>query len=469
MQRVPCALIIALLLALAGCIVLPVPMPPRGTQVDVEAAKMVIGETTRAEVQALLGSPNRLAFGHREVWELDRDPAHMVFVIVAGGPGAAFVGGTRTGEAGVRRYVVEVAYDEAGLVQGWQWMAADGSGTASDGASSAAPAARPEKLLPLRADRVFFENPDHMLVVDLAERGSMLVERLEVTTGARLDSWRGPDRACRTGGASRPSRALQLERLVDGFLGVPVMVGRQAAPCRWRVADGGRLEAEILWDLAVPEALLAARLASDIVLREDPDGGVAVFNADGARLATLPLSGWLGAVSADAEAAKLLVQTRAASGASASYWLVDRAHFRPEPVGQLAPLGLDQTCRNTAPAMAPDGGRVAFACAAHVQIWRLGATAAEVGLERVLLLPNGSAMTALAFSSDGVRLVAGHAGIAVWRTADWALEAFLPEAEAGDHWLVEGFWLSPDGSLMATSNGLWRLVPDAPAPQSTAR
>jgi hypothetical protein len=160
MQRVPCALIIALLLALAGCIVLPVPMPPRGTQVDVEAAKMVIGETTRAEVQALLGSPNRLAFGHREVWELDRDPAHMVFVIVAGGPGAAFVGGTRTGEAGVRRYVVEVAYDEAGLVLSWQWIAADGSGTASDGASSAAPAARPESLLSLRADRVFFEGRD---------------------------------------------------------------------------------------------------------------------------------------------------------------------------------------------------------------------------------------------------------------------------------------------------------------------
>jgi hypothetical protein len=468
MQRVPCALIIALLLALAGCIVLPVPMPPRGTQVDVEAAKMVIGETTRAEVQALLGSPNRLAFGHREVWELDRDPAHMVFVIVAGGPGAAFVGGTRTGEAGVRRYVVEVAYDEAGLVQGWQWMAADGSGTASDGASSAAPAARPEKLLPLRADRVFFEARDRALVVDLAEPGSIVVERIEVATGARLESWRGPDKACRTGIALRPGRALQLERLDDGFLGVPVMVGRHAVPCRWQVAGAGRLEADILWDMAVPGTFLAARLAGDMVLREDPDNGVAVFGADGARLATLPLNARLTAVAADAAGTRLIVQTRSGSGADASYWLVERPLFEAQPLRQLAPLGVDETCRRTAPAMAPDGRRVAFACAAHVQIWRLGETAAETGLKRLLLLPGGGAMAALAFSSDGARLVAGHAGIAVWRTADWALESLLPAADAGAHWLVDGLWLSPDGSRMATSAGIWQLVPDAPEPQTAA-
>jgi hypothetical protein len=468
MQRVPCALIIALLLVLAGCMILPVPIPPRGIQVDVEAAKLVIGETTRAEVQALLGSPNRLAIGHREVWELDRDPAHMVFVIVAGGPGGALAAAPRTGETGVRRYVVDVAYDDADVVLSWRWIAADGSGIASDGGSSAAPAARPESLLSLRADRVFFEGRDRAFVVDLAEPGSMVVERIEVATGARLESWRGPDKACRTGIALRPARALHLERLDDGFLGVPVMVGPHAVPCRWRIAGADSLEADILWDMAVPETFLAARLAGDMVLREDPDNGIAVFGADGARLATLPLSDRLTAVAVDTNGTRLLVQTRSGSGAGASYWLVDRPLFRPQPLAQLAPLGVDETCRKTAPAMAPDGRRAAFACAAHVQIWRLGETAAETALERLLLLPGGGARAALAFSSDGARLVAGHAGIAVWRTADWALESLLSAADAGAHWLVDGLWLSPDGSQMATSAGIWQLVPDAPEPQTAA-
>ena len=462
-----------LTLLLGACIVLPVPIPPTGTRVDEAASKLVIGETTRAEVQALLGPPNGFVSDRLDVWELKRDPAHMVFLMIAGGGGGAFVGGARTGEAGVRRYVVDVAYDVTHVVQSWRWIAADGSGSASDGSSFEAPAARPEKLLPLRADRVFFEDRDHMLVVDLAEAGSPLVERLEVATGARLESWRGPDRACRTGIALRPARALQLERLDDGFLGVPVMVGRHAVPCRWRVAGAGHLEAEILWDLAVPETFLAARLAGDLVIREDPDGGIAVFAADGTRLATLPLQARLTAVAADAEATRLLVQTRPASTLSASYWLVDRAHFRPVLLGQLAALGADETCRKTAPAMAPDGRRLAFACASHVQVWRLGETAADTALERLLLVPGGAAMAALAFSPDGAHLVAGHAGIAVWRTADWVLESFFPEADAGAHWLVDGLWLSADGSLMATSDSLWRLVPDtrgpdAPGPQSAA-
>ena len=473
MQRVPRALLIASLFALAGCVILPVPIPATGTRVDVEAAKLVVGETTRAEVEALLGPPNRLAIDHREVWELDRDPAHMVFVMVAGGPGGAFVGGTRTGEAGVRRYVVDVGYDAADMVLSWRWIAADGSGMASDGGRSAAPAPRPTELWSRPADRVFFEGPDQALVVDLSEPGSMLVERIEVATGTRLESWRGADRACRTGIALRPGRALQLGRLADGFLGVPVLVGSHAVPCRWRMAGGGRLEADILWDLAVPETFLAARLAGDMVLREEPGDGIAVFAADATRLATLPLKARLTAVAADARATRLLVQTRSASGASASYWLVDRALFRPALLGQLAPLGADETCRRSAPAMAPDGRRVAFACAAHLQIWRLGETAAETALERVLLLPGGGAMTALAFSADGARLVAGHAGIAVWRTADWLLESLLPAADAGAHWLVDGLWLAPDGSRMATSAGIWQLVPDAsgpdaPGPQTAA-
>jgi hypothetical protein len=145
---------------------------------------------------------------------------------------------------------------------------------------------------------------------------------------------------------------------------------------------------------------------------------------------------------------RLLVQTRSGSGAGASYWLVDRPLFRPQPLGQLAPLGVDETCRKTAPAMAPDGRRVAFACAAHVQIWRLGETAAETALERLLLLPGGGAMAALAFSSDGARLVAGHAGIAVWRTADWALEPFCPQpmpAPLARRWLVAVARRQPDG------------------------
>jgi WD40 repeat protein len=122
--------------------------------------------------------------------------------------------------------------------------------------------------------------------------------------------------------------------------------------------------------------------------------------------------------------------------------------------GASQPLAtFDETGKPLAAALSPDGELAATGGEAGVvRLWR-----ARTGAPAGLLRPPGepSPVTAVAFSSDGSRLVAASGA----RTAVWSLRTTAPPLVQPHEDIVFAVALSPDGRLLATGDrdGLARI------------
>ena len=195
MRRLVRPLLVALTLTFTGCVILPIPIPPRGIEVGQQSGQLVVGETTRAEVHALIGPPAHRPGTRFDVWELERDPFHVHWVILFGGPGYATGGDFRTGR--VVRSSLVVGYDADGRVDSWRWLDSDGRGQESGDAAPSSPLFALNRRLVWDAARVVMLPDDEALLVTTDEPHRLTIERIALTDGRRLGQWTGDPEGCR--------------------------------------------------------------------------------------------------------------------------------------------------------------------------------------------------------------------------------------------------------------------------------
>jgi hypothetical protein len=437
------------LLLLTGCIVLPVPIPPRGTRVDQEAPKLVIGETTRADLRALLGPPTH-AMGERyDVWTLERDPFHISWII-------AFA----YGPAGVERssepigYSLVTVYDDAERVAEWRWVTDSGLNQSSHASAPVTPPLVPIRQQEWSVDQVIPADDGTALLINLGEPGRVAVERRDLADGRTLEAWIGEAGGCGQPMNYLPGRVVDFALVADELVGVQKGIVAPAALCRWRFAEGGRLD---FADGFLGDANGPARLARDLVVHRRPGPVLAVSTLAGEQLVGISAQATLIAVSAGAGAQRLLIVT--AMEDRYGFWFFRRGLDQLSELPAMSATTTGRSCAVPTIALAPDGRTAAIACTAHLQLWTIAEDSMSSELLDVLPIPPGIEPNSLAFSADGTRLVVGSNGLAVWRTADWSLEAVLPRPEPYA-WIptAVGLSLTSDGSGVAASTGFWRLA-----------
>jgi len=442
------------ILALAGCVILPLPVPPTGTAVDSEVADFDIGSTTRAEVRRTFGEPNIFASDQFDIWRLERDPAHLWALVAFGGPGGVTGAEMRTG--GSFSYRVAVAYDADGKVSGWRWSrSSDGQGAASPGAAIAMPF-EPVRTVPWSADWVLPSSDDEVVLIDTRHGGRLETTSVSVIDGARASTRVGPSGEC---GLPEPSGWFGRDRrfgwLEGELISVPRYLKPEALPCRWRASADGRFGGlpTGLFPGAAPSR--PARLAGDLVVVGNREGGIDILDLAGEPLATIADSLSISGVAADSASRRILLLL-GISNHEFILWLFDRARGVARPLEDI-PIHLPSGVTVPASAaLSPDGALAAIWLGTHVEIWRLPDAGQKAVLLATLSIPLVYTPRELAFSADGRRLVAAAPGIIVWRTADWRIEAFLGGIGA----LSLGSNIAPtsNGAGMATTKGFWQLV-----------
>lgn len=438
-----------------GCVILPVPIPATGTRVDQEAPKLVIGETTRAEVRTLLGPPRHQISERYDIWALERDAAHMLWLWMMGGPGAA-IGDALRFSAPVQ-YSLVVAYDDAERVAHWRWVTDRGLGQSSDAHAPVTPPLVPMRQHEWSVDQVIPAGDGTALLIDLGEPGRIAVERRDLAEGRTLEAWTGEARGCGQPMNYLPGRVVDFALVADELVGVQKSFVAPVALCRWRFAESGRLD---FADGFLGDANGPARLARDLVVHRRPGPGIAVSTLTGAQLVSISDRATLVAVAAGAGAERLLVLT--AMEDRYGFWFFRRRLDQLSELPAMSTTTMGQSCFVPTIALAPDGRTAAIACSSHLQLWTIADDGMSSDLLDVLPTPPGIESDSLAFSADGTRLVAGPNGLAVWRTADWTQEAVLPAPEPRA-WIATavGLSLTSDGSGVAATTGFWRLVSSA--------
>ena len=307
---------------------------------------------------------------------------------------------------------------------------------------------------------------DEALLVTTDEPHRLTIERIALTDGRRLGQWTGEPEGCRVPVALRPGRAMVFG-LVDGALvSVPPAMTGEAVPCRWELRDDATMAPTRLPELAIPDQTVAARLVGDRVVRHDRATTLAVLSLSGETLLTdRTAAGRLEAVTADATADLMLTRIRRATQLRPDFRLLAPAVGWAANLPELGASAWAGGCSLTLPerlALSPDGRLAALGCAGHVQIWLLSDDDVAPALVSVLPAPPGFPAARLAFSPDGSRLVLGPQGVAVWRTADWSLQAFVPGPEEPVFDKPPVLALTRDGGGVATTTGYWEVGP-APA------
>ncbi len=419
--------------------------------------------------------PSRQSGETYDVWALSRDPAHLGLAIVIVGPGGGGGAGTfRSGEW--TDYALVVAYDDAGRVARWRWVGSGGIGMTSGSNGPTTPPWRLEKKLAWQSDQVLFTSGDAAVLVDFRSTDHLKVETLALADGRVLTSRAGVDAGCGMPLHIDREAAITFAAVPEGLLSVPSMVSSTAAPCLWRMDSSRWLEAVRLDQLVVDGTPLSATLAGDLVVRANPEGGLALLDTDGSTLATLPPDADLDLATADATGRYLLLRIATSTVAGSAYWLFDRDLATLRGLDAMARHAGRDDCWTADLALAPGGGLAAIACQDHVQLWTLDDPTGEPRLADILGVPADIEMggATLGFSPDGERLVLGPHGFIVWRTEDWAIEAYLsaaaareqsahdqPAARATAH---DGatfplrLAVAADGAAIATPDGLWHLV-----------
>lgn len=456
MQQVPRALVIALLLALAGCVILPIPIPPRGTQVDVAAAKLVIGETTRAEVHALLGPPNRLATDRHEVFELERDPFHFYWIIMFGGPGYATGTEFRTGET--FGFGLAVAYDEAGRVEHWRWLRRDDGRGAAGGSGTIHPPQTFANRELWRHDAVLLRSDGALLLIGLRTRGRIDLV-ISAGDGRQQQAFSGELGTCGSLQAfSEVIAPLPLVLLDDQLVSVPLALSAAARPCEWDTTAPGLLTGVPRDSLTIDgDGIVLARLAGTFVVLRHPGAALDIRDLDGDLLASTEPGTSMPLLAADRSLSRLLLRIPLGRDRY-RYVLYDRPRERLVELSAIAATAARSGCARGGIALSPAGREAALVCHGHLQRWSLADPHAPT-LVSALPLPNGIERGVVAYTADGARLLAGRNGVAVWRTADEVLEAYLPDTGSAVVLNASSLVLTPDGKGLATGRGFWQVAP----------
>jgi hypothetical protein len=452
-------LLIAMALTLSACVILPIPIPPRGTEVDVKAATLVIGETTRAEVHALLGPPNGFVSDRHELWALEWDPAHMYWIILLGGPGYASGDAFRTG--GVVGYSVVVGYDNAGVVRSWRWQRqADGGGATSRTGLLAPPATFANRQF-WRHDVALSRGNSDLLLLDIREHGPIT---LTVVTedGHEPQVSSGESGPCGRLKGFQPVYEPLPVVLVDGRLvSVPLVLQEGAQPCDWETTAAGRLVGVPRDGFTVdgdqPALSRPARLAGTLVVLRAGEADLEIRSIDGDLLATTRAGTSMPLLATDSTISARLLMRIPEDGAALRYVLFDRSTQQLVELAALAAGAQRAGCAKGGMALAPDGAEAALLCDDHLQLWSL-VNPRMPELAAIVPLPAGIARGVVSYVHGGQRLAAASSGIALWRTDDWALEAYLPDTGALVVTSGSGLVLTADGKAVATSTGLWQAV-----------
>lgn len=458
--------------ALPGCIILPVPIPipPSGTRGEV-VEQLRIGESSRTEVHALLGEPNRLASARYDVYDLEYDPLHFYLIMGIGGPGG---GGGDVVPLGEResRTRVAVEYDREGKIAGWRWEGRTlGRVPLSEaeeyrdyvyGMSEPGPApVQPSWVLPWQA-QAYALSPDGQRAALMQE--SRRLEVLETSTGRQIAVSREWPADCGIG-------AMALGFVATDVVSLPVSLSRRMVHsarggfCRWQEGAGALVaDPAAAPDMATELARARrSRLVGRFVIVNRQDGGISVWEASGAPVtelgsdrfeyvpgsATISADGSLLAVErvVARDASPTLVLHDIANGTQRVFTLPGPAH-KPQPLAKLA--------------LAPTGDLLAIHRSTHIEVWRPGGPDETPFLETALPLPPPTIAGGLAFSADSSRLVAASNYILVWETQSWHVigrgtSEMLSNAPTPSGELE----LTPDGSQIATGSGLWRIAPDS--------
>jgi hypothetical protein len=448
----------ALLLALClvtGCIVLPVPIPPTGTRVDEAAGKLVIGETTRAEVHALLGPPNRLATDRHEVFELERDPFHFYWIIMFGGPGYATGTEFRSGEA--IGFGVTVAYDAAGRVEDWRWLRRDDGRGATGGSGTIHPPQTFANRELWRHDAVLLRSDGALLLIGLRTRGRI---DLVISAGAerQQQTFSGDLGACGSLQAfSEVIEPLPLVLLDDQLVSVPLAISAAARPCDWHTTAPGLLTGVPRDNLTIDgDGFVLARLAGTFVVLRTPRAQLDIRDLDGDLLASTEPGTSMPLLAADRSSSRLLLRLPLGRDRY-RYLLYDRPMERLIELSAVTATAATASCARGGIALSPDGLEAALLCNGHLQRWALADPLAP-SIASILPVPNGVERGVVAYADDGTRLLAGRNAVAVWRTADGVLEAYLPDTGSAVVLNASSLVLTPDGNGVATGAGFWQLV-----------
>lgn len=456
--------------ALAGCIILPIPMPipPSGTRGEV-VEQLRIGESSRTEVQALLGEPNRLASARYDVYDLEYDPLHFYLIMGIGGPGGGGGDIMRLGEDESRTRVA-VEYDREGKVAGWRWegrtfgqVPVSEGGEYRDyvyGTSEPGPTpVQPSWVLPWQA-QAYALSPDGQRAALMQE--SRRLEVLEISTGRQIAVSREWPADCGIG-------AIAFSFVGTDVASLPVGLSQRRARstgggfCQWR-EEAGALVADpaAAPDMATELARSRrSRLIGRFVVAHSEDGSISVWDVSGGSVTVLGSDRFeyvAGSATVSADGSLLAVERAVERDALPTLVLHDIATGRQRVLTLAGPARKPQPLAKL--ALAPNGDLLAIHRSTHIEAWRLGSPDETPFLEAALPLPPPTIAGGLAFSADSSRLVAASTYVLVWETQGWQVigrgtgemfsNAPTPSGELE---------LTPDGSHIATRSGLWRVAP----------
>lgn len=433
---------------LAGCMIIPIPIPVPPSGQSGEVSPLQVGKSTRANAHELLGRPNLLATPHHDLWELERDPFHLV-VLWGSSPIPVYFGEDRT------RYRIAIAYDEAGKVSGWRSESARLTEDSEvDWASRTLIAASIGTVEPAPAERsriwtadAYAISPDgeRVALLQMDEQGEARLELLDLVTGlsvAKSPEWSD---ACGDG-------AMTLGYDGEDVLSLSYEAGLL---CRWR-ADRGSLTTEVI-SRPVPGGVMDRLLGRFVVVRNAPHN-LSLWDVASDRITALPAAGRLSSATLALDADGHML--------AAAFFGYPRILLVALPLGAQQVLSLPAHTSIQSMALTPAGDLLAVGDDRYVQVWRLHPDLADAPvLEAVLPLPLFlPGESELAFSPDGRRLVLASSGALVWEVDGWRQVGRVPfdtfPRAVTESWRLE---LTPDGSHIATPSGLWRIANHAGA------
>ena len=410
------------ILALAGCLVLPLPIPPTGTAVDSEVTAFDIGSTTREQVRRTFGEPNILASDQFDIWQLEHDPAHLWVFVGFGGPGDATGAELRTGAT--LDYYVVVAYDAEGKVTSWRWARSSDVQTASSDSGVGGPPFEPVRVVQWKVDWVLRSSDGELFLVEISNDRRMKLAAVSEIDGTIFRSMNGDGPDC---GVLVPfnfaDREVSIGWSEGKLVSVPPALKPDAMPCEWGTSPGGDFGGVPLGKFTASERPLPARLVGEFIVLRDPAGTVNIFDLRGRLLAPIEGEWTISHAATNVGSTRLLLRLIPPQGRM-SFWLFDRDKAELFEVEKMSRATRSEACYPGFLALSPDGELAALRCTWGVELWSVPVAHEDAERLEILPLPFGLKPSQIAFSPDGRRLVAAQPGIVVWRTSDWQIEAF---------------------------------------------
>ncbi|MHC4955643.1 MAG: WD40 repeat domain-containing protein [Planctomycetota bacterium] len=448
-----------LALGLSACLYIP----PLGEQfTEKEQASIVVGKTTRAEINSMLGEPDRLATPQTAVYQLGRSSGTVVVIF-----GAGYSGGVAAIPLDHRAFRVVLHFDERDLVDRYEIEAMGhhllSSGRTGAPLRSASDAGR--KLLFAGRGRDFLGGSTAIAFTSVAysTRGDRIGAAGYKLVGGRFSSrrvWihevvRGETRTTSVPDYATLRFAPDLRSAAA--MKRKVSVVDLASGNVWTVFDGHGDAA--FWSQQGASAL-AFSPEGDKIATGGMQGYVRIWTSDSGRerLAFRAHEGRVSAVGWSADGNWL-----ATSGADGRVCIWDalRGH-------EIAKLGEGRRSRATALAFSPRGGVLATSQDTHLELWSLGTgdgtdpSRIKATLRDVVLLPyrrsNFPVRQALGFSAQG-DLLAASRGYLLLYDVDLGRTVARVKPDNGE---LAGGWMendsvlalafSPDGTTLATGS-----------------